>query len=378
MGHIELAAPAVHIWYLRGTRSWLAYLLIGHRGPRGAEGQAAREGHLLRRQPGRPGSTTRSATTTSPASRPSCVGEREAIEKERELELAAPHRGARGRARRASRPRAPRTTDLTKPASKAADKDLAAIRERYEAELDLLNRAWDEFKDLFARQIIEDEMLWRELEDRYGEYFEGGMGADAIKQLIDRIDLDDEEVKLRAADRPARRASKPLSAQRKQKAIKRLKIVSAFNRRDENGNRINDPRAMILDVGAGDPAGAAPDGPARRWPLRHLRPERPLPPGDQPEQPPQAPARPRVRPRSSSTTRSACCRRPSTRCSTTAAAAARSRARATARSSRSPTCSRASRAGSARTCSASASTTPAVRSSWSARRSSCTSAACPS
>ena len=27
MGHIELAAPVVHIWYLRGTRSWLAYLL---------------------------------------------------------------------------------------------------------------------------------------------------------------------------------------------------------------------------------------------------------------------------------------------------------------------------------------------------------------
>ena len=29
MGHIELAAPCVHIWYLRGTRSWLAYLLAG-------------------------------------------------------------------------------------------------------------------------------------------------------------------------------------------------------------------------------------------------------------------------------------------------------------------------------------------------------------
>ena len=29
MGHVELAAPVVHIWYLRGTRSWLAYLLAG-------------------------------------------------------------------------------------------------------------------------------------------------------------------------------------------------------------------------------------------------------------------------------------------------------------------------------------------------------------
>ena len=58
-------------------------------------------------------------------------------------------------------------SDLTN-RRKAADKDLAAIRETYEAELELLNRVWEEFKDLFPRQIIEDEMLWRELEDRFG------------------------------------------------------------------------------------------------------------------------------------------------------------------------------------------------------------------
>ena len=66
----------------------------------------------------------------------------------------------------------------------------------------MLVRAFDEFKDLFARKIIEDEMLWRELRDRYGDYFEGGMGADAIKPLIDRIDFDEEEIKLRGAIDP--------------------------------------------------------------------------------------------------------------------------------------------------------------------------------
>ena len=111
----------------------------------------------------------------------------------------------------------------------------------------MLQRAFDEFKDLFPRKIIEDEMLWRELEDRYGEYFEGGMGADAIKQLIDKLDLDEEEVKLRNAIDP-QEGQRPLSAQRKQKAIKRLKIVASFNQRDENGRRVNDPRAMILEV----------------------------------------------------------------------------------------------------------------------------------
>ncbi len=51
---------------------------------------------------------------------------------------------------------------------------------------------------------------------------------------------------------------------------------------------MDDPRG-----GAGDPAGASPDGPARRRPLRDERPERPLPPRDQPEQPAEAAARSR-------------------------------------------------------------------------------------
>src|SRR5690606_15826117 len=115
------------------------------------------------------------------------LGEREAIEKDRELALAARMEELEAELE-ALEAEGAKESDLTN-RRKAADKDLAAIRETYEAELDLLNRVWDEFKDLFPRQILEDELLWRELEDRYGDYFEGGMGADAIKQLLDRIDL---------------------------------------------------------------------------------------------------------------------------------------------------------------------------------------------
>ena len=53
-------------------------------------------------------------------------------------------------------------------------------------------------------------------------------------------------------------------------------------------SRVDGPRGD-----PGHPAGASPDGSARRRPLRHERPERPLPARDQPEQPPQAAARPR-------------------------------------------------------------------------------------
>jgi len=93
-------------------------------------------------------------------------------------------------------------------------------------------------------------MLWRNLRDPFGpyaEYFEGGTGADAIKALIDCLDFDKEEEKLRTAIEAAD-GQKPLSAQRRQKAIKRLKIVASFNQRDEQGRRLNSPKAMILDV----------------------------------------------------------------------------------------------------------------------------------
>src|SRR4029077_13783576 len=77
---------------------------------------------------------------------------------------------------------------------RAGEKEVATIRERAQAELELVQRAFDEFRDLFPRKIIEDELLWRELKDRYSEYFEGGMGAEAIARLINRIDFDEEEI----------------------------------------------------------------------------------------------------------------------------------------------------------------------------------------
>ena len=147
-----------------------------------------------------------------------------------------------------SRPKAPRTP-RSRPARTPAEKDARQHpRAATRSSSTCSQRAFDEFKDLFARKIIDDEMLWRELRDRYGDYFEGGMGADAIKRAHrpHRPRRRGGQAPRRASTPPEGR--KPLSAQRKQKAIKRLKIVAAFNRRDEHGRRVNDPKAMILDV----------------------------------------------------------------------------------------------------------------------------------
>ncbi|HEC10375.1 MAG TPA: DNA-directed RNA polymerase subunit beta' [Acidimicrobiales bacterium] len=244
MGHIELAAPAVHIWYLRGTRSWLAYLLMG------TEIREELKAKQLERV------IYFAANLVSwvddekrhedlPRLEEEMREELDAIAKERDLEIDRMFKELEAEV--ANLEAAGAKDKELKALQRDADREIAALREEYEEELELVQRVFDEFKDLHSRKIIEDELLWRELDDRYGEYFEGGMGAEAIARLLDRIDLDEEEVKLRAAIDPAE-GVRPLSAQRKQKAIKRLKIVSAFNRRDENGRRKNDPRAMILDA----------------------------------------------------------------------------------------------------------------------------------
>jgi DNA-directed RNA polymerase subunit beta' len=244
MGHIELAAPVVHIWYLRGTRSWLAYLLMG---------TEARE-ELKAKQLEKVIYFAANLVTwvdeekrhVDLASLEAELGEELGeIERARDLDLDRRFKVLEDELAKMEADGA-KDSEL-KARQRQVDKELASIRERADAELDLVKRTFDEFRNLHSRKIIEDETLWRELRDRYSDYFRGGMGAEAIASLINEIDFDEEEIKLRDAIDPTD-GRRPLSVQRRQKAIKRLKIVSAFNRRDDHGRRANDPRAMILDA----------------------------------------------------------------------------------------------------------------------------------
>ena len=126
-------------------------------------------------------------------------------------------------------------------AEKARNKDFEDIRARTDLEIEFLNTVWDTFRGLAPKQLVDDERVWRELQDRYEEYFAGGMGAEAIKDLISRIDLELEEVSLKEIIATAK-------GQRKAKAIKRLKVISAFNRTDDDGRKINSPMGMVLDA----------------------------------------------------------------------------------------------------------------------------------
>jgi DNA-directed RNA polymerase subunit beta' len=244
MGHIELAAPVVHIWYLRGTRSWLAYLLMG------TEAREELKAKQLEKVIYFAANLVTSVDeerrhTDLPNLEVELNEELADIIRTRDLDIDRRYKELEEELAKLESEGA-KDSEL-KARQRQVEKEVTAIRDHAEAEAELVRRAFDEFRDLHGRKIIEDELLWRELRDRYGDYFRGGMGAEAIAQLIEEIDLDEEEVKLRDVIEPDD-GRRHLSVQRKQKAIKRLKIVSAFNRRDDNGRRVNDPRAMILDV----------------------------------------------------------------------------------------------------------------------------------
>ena len=88
--------------------------------------------------------------------------------------------------------------------------------------------------NLVYKQII-SEQEYRDAYDTYGNNFRVGMGAEAIKELLQAIDLDKEAEDLKKELLTA-------AGQKKVKAIKKLEVVEAFR---NSGNR---PEWMILDV----------------------------------------------------------------------------------------------------------------------------------
>ena len=104
-----------------------------------------------------------------------------------------------------------------------------------------LEQVWQLFRELEPKMIVNDEQIFRELKDRFGSpygfgvYFRGGMGAEAIRDLLKDLDLTNEAAILREQIRTGK-------GQKLQRAIKRLKVVSAFVTSE------NKPEWMILEA----------------------------------------------------------------------------------------------------------------------------------
>src|SRR4051812_39404322 len=168
MGHIELAAPVVHIWYLRGTRSWLAYLLMG---------TEVRE-ELKAKQLEKVIYFAANLVTwvdeekrhaDLPNLEAELAEELQVIERERDLDIDKRFKMVEDEISKLESEGA-KDSEI-KARQKAAEKEVAGIRDRATAELELVRRSFDEFRDLHSRKIIEDEMLWRGPADPPGGSF---------------------------------------------------------------------------------------------------------------------------------------------------------------------------------------------------------------
>ncbi|HEY7379818.1 MAG TPA: DNA-directed RNA polymerase subunit beta' [Gaiella sp.] len=104
-----------------------------------------------------------------------------------------------------------------------------------------LEETWKLFRELEPKQVVNDEQIFRELKDRFGSpygfgvYFRGGMGAEAIRDLLRDLDLDLEAKTLREVIKTSK-------GQKQQRAIKRLKVVNAFITSE------NKPEWMVLEA----------------------------------------------------------------------------------------------------------------------------------
>ena len=89
--------------------------------------------------------------------------------------------------------------------------------------------------DLEYKQILSEKEC-QDAKDKYGaNAFRAGMGAEAVKELLEAIDLEKDSVELKTELKDA-------NGQKRARIIKRLEVVEAFR---ESGNR---PEWMIMDA----------------------------------------------------------------------------------------------------------------------------------
>ncbi len=204
MGHIELACPVSHIWFARGVPSRLGLLL--DLSPRNLE-RILYFFHYI-------------VTTIDKEAR------QKAIE-----ELNKKH------------------LDKIAERQEALENKIAEMEQASVEEVNQLRRKWEEekvqleeqlyteveqLKDLRLRALL-TENQYQQLKQKYGQVFEAGMGAEAIHQLVKRINLNELRNELLQENRSN-------SSQRRKKAIKQLQVVEALRRSSSK------PEWMVLTV----------------------------------------------------------------------------------------------------------------------------------
>ncbi|MGQ9705203.1 MAG: DNA-directed RNA polymerase subunit beta' [Actinomycetota bacterium] len=220
MGHIELAAPVAHIWYFKGVPSRMGYLLDIT--PKDLEKILYFAAYVI------------TFVDEEKRQRDLPLLEEELNEEIAEIEETTRKRIEELRAAEGEgKPVEEGEEPIPKLKPQQLEKEIKSLEEKARRRIEELRRVFEEFKALEYKQLITDEVLFREMRERYGDYFRGGMGAEAVQEMLANVDLEKEAAELREIIRNSK-------GQKRQRATKRLKVVSAFLNTD------NDPTAMVL------------------------------------------------------------------------------------------------------------------------------------
>jgi len=225
MGHIELAAPVTHIWYLKGVPSRLGYLL--DMSPKDLEKVIYFAAYVI--------------TAVDEEARHEALPELEEelrVEKqeiEKQLEIDRSELLEQLQATLSELEAEGAKPEVVKKERKDIEKQLKAVSVRASNDLEHLDKVMSTFKKLSERQLIQEELVYRDMRDRYGDFFAGGMGAEAVRELLRAIDLEAESVELKAMIEESK-------GQKKQRATKRLKVVEALR------TTRNRPESMVLEA----------------------------------------------------------------------------------------------------------------------------------
>jgi DNA-directed RNA polymerase subunit beta' len=225
MGHIELAAPVTHIWYFKGVPSRLGYLL--DLAPKDLEKVIYFAAYMITWV------DVEGRHEALPSLENQLGVEKKQIANRRDSDIET--RQQKLEADLAELEAEGAKSDVRRKVRESGEREMASIRRKADGDLERLDRIFDRFRTLKVQDLEGDEMLYREMRDRYGRWFDGGMGAAAIQKRLESFDLEAESVILRDVVENGK-------GQKKTRALKRLKVVTAFL------NTSNSPRGMVLDA----------------------------------------------------------------------------------------------------------------------------------
>jgi DNA-directed RNA polymerase subunit beta' len=206
MGHIELACPVSHIWFAKGIPSRLGLLL--DLSPRSLEHVLYFSQYIV--------------TAVNEEARDEAV---RLLQEKAELDVLSRQDALKEKIEQMER-------------DGATVEDINRLREEFVEEKTRLEETItndiEQLQDIYVKKIL-TEAQYHDLQDKYPDVFEAGMGAEAVLQIIKNIDLDELRNSLLLETQSS-------SGQRRKKASKQLRVVEAFR---NSGNR---PEWMILTV----------------------------------------------------------------------------------------------------------------------------------